>query len=275
MTKISILIMAVFWGSVAVGQEAEPWADPEVRQGSAAGGESSPELESWQLVDRLVAVVDDDPIFLSDLRRSRVLSGMGDRAVQVGEAGSGRPGQELEGDRELLDRLIDRRLRLHEVERYGDSAISSAQIEESLQAVEAGLGGAEQLDLRLAESELDRDSLRELLRRQLRVLVHIEERIGARIFVDQDEVQAYYDTTLKAEMERQNQPLPPFEQVEQGIRDLLREQALNREIQVWTDELRNAAKVVDLLDRTPRLESMPQVQLEIPLAEDPETRIPG
>ena len=241
MPRRTFWLVALFAGFVAMGQEVNPTPDPSPVDSSAVE-------EGWELVDRLVAVVDDDPIFLSDLRRARLLTGMGDRAVQVGEAGPAQQSQAAESDRELLDRLIDRRLRLHEVERFGDSAISSARVEESLKAVEANLGGADQLDQRLAASELDRDSLRELLRRQLRVLVHVEERIGARIFVDQDEVRAYYDTTLKDEMDRQGSPLPPFEEVEEGIRALLHERALNREIEIWTDELRREAKVVDLLD---------------------------
>lgn len=247
----SFLLLAVICFSLVItgrevspAQESAPVEPPAAREGPW-GGEAS----GWELVDRLVAVVDDDPIFLSDLRRARLLNDMGDRAVQVGETDPAHRPRHAESDRELLDRLIDRRLRLHEVERYGDSAISSARVEESLKAVETNLGGADQLDRMLAASELDRDGLRELLRRQLRVLVHVQERIGARIFVDQDEVRAYYDTTLKDEMDRQGSPLPPFDEVEEGIRNLLHERALNREIEIWTDELRREAKVVDLLSR--------------------------
>ena len=215
------------------------------------GPSRAQETTDWRLVDRLVAVVDDDPIFLSDLRRARVLAGMGSTEAQ-----------DL-ADRELLDRMIDRRLRLHEVERYSDKPVSSAMVETQLEQVQESVGGSEPLNQLLADSGLDRDGLRELLRRRLRVLTYIEDRIGARIFVDETQVRDYYNTTLNAEMERRGNSLPPFDDVADGIRTLLREQALNREIEQWTDELRREAQVVDLLDQDHDPDTLPPVVLEL------------
>ena len=225
----------LLWGLLA----ALPPFSAAAREPEAAGPP--------RLVDRLLAVVDDDPIFLSDLRRARAMQGVEE------------PDGEPLDDERLLAELIDRRLRLHEVDRHTERPVERRAVDEAFAAVERRLGGALQLDAFLAGAELDRRSLRELLRRRLRVLAYVEERLGARIFIDEDDVQAYYDGTLKPEMERRGAPLPPLVEVTAEIRAVLYQQALNHEIETWTDELHRRADIQDLSRRLGDPEAFPPV----------------
>lgn len=200
------------------------------------------------LTDRLVAVVDDDPIFLSDLSQARGLA----RAA-------GAPWSVDTDDRSLLDQLIDRRLRLHAVERGGVEPVPAGDVDEQVEQVERRIGGADELDALLARWRMDRPALRLMLSRRLKVLAYVEERLAARVFIDEGSVRAYYSTTLSQEMERRDAPLPAFEQVAEGIRLVLEQEALNREIEVWTDELRAQVKIEDFLDRTVVPEDFPPV----------------
>ena len=207
-----------------------------------AGAQDPAETQSRQpsglyLADRLVAVVDDDPIFLSDLRRARILAG----ADQVGAAEA--------DDRALLDELIERRLRLHEVDRQAERRVPRASVDAALGEVEQQLGGVAELDGLLLEAGLDRAELRQLLRRRLRVLAYVDERLGARIFIDEDAVEEYYEITLKQEMERRAVSLPPFDEVKADIQAVLYQEALNLEIETWTEELRARADIQNLWDQ--------------------------
>ena len=79
--------------------------------GPAAGAQSVPpeSAPSSEIVDRIVAVVDEDPILSSDLDRAVGL-GLIDR--QPGES-------ELAFRRRVLDLLLEERLRAHEIDRFG------------------------------------------------------------------------------------------------------------------------------------------------------------
>jgi len=88
--------------------------------------------------------------------------------------------------------------------------------------------------------------------RQLSVLAYVEQRLGPRVFVGVEEIRRYYDEELVPELARDGQPPPPIDQVREQIRALLRERRLNEEIDRWTEELRAAADVVDLLDAPAR-----------------------
>jgi parvulin-like peptidyl-prolyl isomerase len=192
-----------------------------------------------ELVDRIVAVVDDDPIYLSDLER---LLALGELEPEPGE-------DQHHLERRALERLIDQRLRFHEVDRHGVTSAPVAAVEAQVAALRERFGGEEGLARRLEEAGIDEERLRYRLGRQLRIALYIEERLGPRIFVDLDAIRAYYEGELTAEMARRGAPLPPLEQVREAIRALLRERQLDREIELWTAELRAKADVVDLLDR--------------------------
>ncbi len=198
-----------------------------------------PAQEGGVLEDRLVAVVDDDPILMSDLGR---VIGLGLVDEVAGESRS-----QLE--RRVLDRLIDQRLRLREIERHNFAPLPPDAIDRQLERIRAGFSSPEELQARLAALGLDESGLRLLVARQLRVLVYVEQRLGPRVFVKLEDIRAYYDDVLVAEMAAQGVEPPPLGEVRDQIRDLLHEKQLNLEIEAWTEELRLAAEVADYFDR--------------------------
>ncbi len=189
--------------------------------------------------DRLVAVVNDDPILLSDVGR---VIGLGLVENVVGESR-----KQLE--RRVLDALIEQRLRLHEIERHNFAPLPPDEIDLQLERIRAGFAGPDELAAQLTALGLDQEGLRLLVARQLRVLVYVEQRLGPRVFVKLEDLRAYYDDVLVAEMAAQGLEPPALEEVREQIRDLLHEQQLNQEIEAWTEELRLAADIADYLDR--------------------------
>ena len=208
--------------------------------GGSSAGDATPAPAA--LLDRVIAAVDGDPILLSDVER-RVALGMVEAAQ----------GESQEGlHRRVLDGLIDERIRLHEVGRYGGGRVSVEEIDRQVELIRQRFDDRTAYERELARLGLDEAGLRHLVLRQLRILAHIEERLAPRVFVDLGEIQSYYESELRAEMERREQPLPPLEKVREPIRELLRERQLNAEIAAWTERLRLAADVVSYLERPER-----------------------
>lgn len=203
-----------------------------------AASEPGEEVEA-RLVDRVVAVVDEDPILLSDVRR---VVGLGLVERQPGESAA-----QLE--RRVLDGLIDQCLQRHEVERHDFGQLPAQEIDRQVERIRAHFESDQALRQRLELLGLDDEGLRLLVARQLRVLIYVERRLGPRVFVNQEEIQTYYDDVLAAEMASQGQEPPPLPEVRDQIREVLYERRLNEEIEAWTEELRLAADVVDYLDR--------------------------
>jgi hypothetical protein len=203
---------------------------------------SDPGAAPMTLVDRVVAVVDEDPIFLSDVER---ILGLG-----LAEPAPGENAGELR--RRVLDGLVDQRLRFHEVERYDFGPLSLEEVDGRVEEIRSRFPDPASFAARLAELGLSEAGLRYLLTRQLRVLVYIEERLRPRVFVDPEDVREHYEGVLKPRAAAEGVTLPPLEELRAEIRKILRDVGLNEQIETWTEELRLEAEIVDHLDSPPQ-----------------------
>jgi parvulin-like peptidyl-prolyl isomerase len=192
-------------------------------------------------IDRVVAVVDEDPILDSEVTQVVEL-----RLVEP------RPGEDEEAlRRRVLDQLIEQRLRFHEIDSFGFVELPTAEVEEGFAEIRARFQSDQEFARRLEVLGLEADSLRQLVARQMMVLTYVDERLGPRVFVDLEDIRAYYDSSLVPEMRRRGVEVPPLQDVREQIRALLKEERLNEEIARWTDELRRQADVEDYFDEPP------------------------
>lgn len=194
------------------------------------------------LIDRVVAVVNDEPILASEI----------DRALRLGMVATDPAADTTERERRILDDLVNQRLRFQEVERYGFERVPAGAVELQLEAVESRFESREAFEGRLAETGMDLDGLRQLLARQLQVVVYVEELLGARVFVGLEEITDYYQTVLMPRARSAGEQLLALDEVRESIRVVLREERLNRELERWTESLRTEADIVDYLDRVER-----------------------
>jgi parvulin-like peptidyl-prolyl isomerase len=190
------------------------------------------------LKDRVVAIVDEDPILASDVER---VIGLGLVPANPGES-------DRDFRRRVLGRLIDERLRFHEIDRFGFEQVPVAQVDKNVQEIRARFKTEAEFNQRLKEMGLTLAGLRQLVTRQVMVLTYVDERLGAKVFVSAEDVDAYYRDSLAPELKKLNQPVPPIEQVRDQIRTVLKEQRLNQEIDSWTDELRRKADILNYFD---------------------------
>ena len=200
--------------------------------------------EGARLEDRILAVVDEDPILQSDVDRA---IGLGLVTPQTDV--EGQPTEAPEAfERRVLERLIEQRLRFHTVESFGFEELPEEAVDAELEILRRQFGSPEELEGKLRAVGLGEAGLRQLLARQLKVLTYIEERLGPRIFIRREEVQAYYQEVLVPELTAAGSEVPALDDVRETIRRVLREQRLNQEIATWTTELRSRANVELFLD---------------------------
>lgn len=199
----------------------------------------APPLAAHELRDRVVAVVDEEAVLLSEV----------ETVVALGLAAEGASRSEV------LDGLIEQRLRFQAAERFGLVQVSVERVEEQVAEIRAGFESRQEFERRLAESGLTEGELRQLVARQLMVLNYVDEQLGARVFVSLADIRAYYEDELVPALERRGEAVPPLGEVREEIRGVLKEQRLNEEIDRWTEELRREADVQVFLDES--LEELP------------------
>jgi len=186
------------------------------------------------LQDKVLAVVDEDPILKTDLDRIIKLGFVQPKAGESGEAFR----------RRVLDELIEERLRFHEIDRFGFQQVPVDEIEREVAKIRARFADDASFQRALKEVGLDAKKLRQLVARQLLVLTYVDERLGPRVFVSLEDINRYYRDVLTPEMRRRGQPVPPVEDVREDIREVLKQQRLTQEIETWTQELRARADVI-------------------------------
>ena len=170
--------------------------------------------------------------------------------------------------RRVLDGLIEQRLRLHEIDRFGFEQVPVDQIDRQLAQLRARFGDEAAFHAELARLGLDRSrGCGSSSPASSSILTYVEERLGPRVFVGLEDIRRYFDEELVPELTRRGEPVPEIENVREQIRAILRERALDQEIARWTEDLRKNADVVDLLDAEPR--ALPPVQFEIPSGAEP------
>jgi peptidyl-prolyl cis-trans isomerase SurA len=216
-------------------QAATPRTRPPAPAAAAQGAPAAPNV----LRDRVVAVVDEDPILVSDI----------DRAIGLGLQ-QPKPGESDKAfRRRVLDELVGERLRFHEIDRFGVEQVPVEDVDKNVAEIRARFKSEDEFRRQLKAVGLDPQGLRQLVARQLMVLTYVDERLGARVFVGLDDINEYYRSTLAPEMKRRGQPVPPVEEVREQIREVLKQQKLVQEIDRWTNELRRQADIVVYFDQ--------------------------
>jgi hypothetical protein len=195
--------------ALAVTGLAAPSAAPAQAPASSAPPAVVPDRRAT-LVERVLAVVDERPLLLTDVRTLAAVRGL-DPAV-------------------ALEAAIDERLMYAEASRLAQADVSA---EEETRAL-AGVLDARP-ELRAAVSEPD---LRRLLRRQATILRYVEFRFRPQVRVEDGAVRAAW------EAEEAGRPAgAALEDAQEAIRERLERQALDERVEAWVKELRARAEV--------------------------------
>jgi hypothetical protein len=186
------------------------------------------------LVDKVLAVVDEDPILSTDI----------DRVVKLGiQRPNAGEGQEAFRKR-VLNLLIDERVRFHEVDRFGFTEIPVEMVEAEVTRIQKTFPDDRAFQKALAEVGLNLQGLRQRVTQQILVVTYVDERLGPRVLISNQEIAEYYAKVLTPEMRKRGVAPPPQEDVRDQIREAIKQEKLTVEMGKWTEELKAKADIL-------------------------------
>jgi hypothetical protein len=189
------------------------------------------------LLDRIAAVVGDDLVLESEVRK----------LVAVGylERKTGEP-EAAYRDRVLEQRIVDL-LREKQLRRSSGFDPKPEDVEARVVALEERLAkaGGVPAAAALAAAGTTREELAGWVRRGLALDSFVKERLTPGLKLTEADLRAYYETTFRdAAKKRGLANVPPFDDVREEIREVVREVRLNAEIERWTEQLRSETRIL-------------------------------
>jgi hypothetical protein len=184
-----------------------------------------------EIIDRVLAVVSGDLVTLSDAQTA-LRFGLVPADVSTDPVSA------------VLQRLIDRRLMLADVERYQPPDPPQEEVEAGLAAIRARSGDAAAFESAAGQSGVTVDQLRRFVADTLRIEWHAEQRLASAGPPSDDDLVRFYrehaaDFSVKG-------ALRPFDDVREDVR--ARFAAARREtfMRDWVEGLRRRASIVVL-----------------------------
>ena len=181
-----------------------------------------------EVIDRILATVGGGLVLQSD-------------AVAVVRLGFVQVPAGREALQWTLDRLIERRLMLIEVDRFGPPEPPLAEIDRRVQQIDERIGSGERLDAILRETGLSVEQLRLYVRDDLRIEAYIQQRFGATFQPTEDDILAYY-REHPAEFTRDGK-LQPFADGRGAARTAVVAQLRAAAVRDWISGLRRRTEV--------------------------------
>ena len=193
------------------------------------------------IVDRIAASVDELAIPESELSRAVALSAMPREAAETDDAYRSR----------VLQALIDEKLEYEDARRFGLPPPDAAEVEDAMKKLKERLRvEGKDPDREFAAAGLTAVDVRSSLERQLVIRRYLQERFRPIAFADEDRAKEEYETHYVPETRAAGNPVEPFEQVIDLMRQRSQQRAFQEEVEKWLKDLRQKARIV-IYDRTP------------------------
>ena len=177
-----------------------------------------------ELIDRVVAAVNNDVITLSELRQAVAFN------AALGGKGSGR---QLE--QETREGLINGRLLLQEAYRLRFAEVTEQDIAAEVGRLRQRLGSDDAYRAFLVRTDLTEERLGRMLGDRLLIERFVEKKIGLFARVSRDEAQSYFQDHPKEFKDMR------FAQVQKSITALLSAQKVSQQLDQYVAELRDRA----------------------------------
>jgi hypothetical protein len=204
-------------------------SSPVTRSARAQVPAPAPAASSGQTVDAVAARIEDDILTESEVRELGAFQKLVD--------GSEKP--RAERIRELADQWIVR----GEIETAKYPAPSDADADRAYAQLEAQYSSPEEFTSRCTAAGLTRTAVRRMLVEQLYLSRFLDFRFRPAAQIDEKQLQAYYDKEFAPQLKARNEPVPPLEDVEDTIREVLIQRAISERATQWLDDTRSRLKI--------------------------------
>ena len=185
-----------------------------------------------EVVDRMVARVENDVILQSDMRD------LGHYQILMDG--------KSESNGKLLDLLIDEWIVRNEATVSRIAQPSEEDVDKSIARLKRSFSSPEEFEERRKQSGLSEQALRRMTRSQIYLSNYLDTRFRAAIQIDDKDIEDFYKTRVVPRAESRGQTPPTLEAAHDYIQEVLVQQAINEQAEKWLKESR-ARIHVDIL----------------------------
>jgi hypothetical protein len=193
-------------------------------------------IGAQEIVDRIVARVENDIILLSDVR---ALS----RYQQFLDGKS-------ETDGQILDRLIDQWIVRTEADVSHFRQPSEADINRSLELLRKSFASTEEYEARKKQAGLSDVEIREMAAAQLYLSNYLDSRFRPGVQIDPKTIEDFYEKSVVPRAKARGQEPPPLEDAGELIQEALVQRGINDQADQWLIESKARLHIEKFLEET-------------------------
>ena len=191
-------------------------------------------LPAQEVIDRIVAWVENDIILLSDVRH------LGKFQLLVDGKSEEEP--------KLLDRLIDQWVVQIEADASRFPRPSDAEIDQAVTALKISFGSSEKYEERKKQSGLSDEEIRDEIATQLYLSNYLDSRFRPAVQVDAKAIEEFYKTAVLPRAKARGQEPPSLESSRETIQEALVQKEIDDQAEKWLQESRTRIHVQRALD---------------------------
>lgn len=215
------VLMAWLGGPQAGRAAAQAHSLSELPPAPATGGA--------QTVDGVAARIEDDILTESEVKELTAFQILVD----------GRAKARAEVIRELADQWIVR----GEARRANFSRPPQAEVERAYTQLVKQFASPQEFEGRCTTAGITEEVVRAMLEQQLYLSQFLDYRFHPAAQVDRKQVEEYYRDEFAPQLKARGQPVPPLEEVQDSIREVLVQRAISERATQWLDATRERLKI--------------------------------
>lgn len=179
---------------------------------------------SQELIDRIVARVENDIILLSDVRAVR-------NYQQLVE-------EKSESDAQILDRLVDQWIVRNEADTARFPHPSDAEVTHGVEHLQGTFATAEEFESRKKHAGLSDPEIRKMIEAQLYLSNYLDSRFRPSVQVDPKDIEDFYQKAVLTRAKARNQTPPALDAARDYIQEALVQRGINEQADRWLKESR-------------------------------------
>jgi hypothetical protein len=197
-----------------------------IASAARAAQSSSPQP---QVVDRIVAHIEDDIITQSEVRELSNYQELVD-----GHA---------ESDDRILNELIEQWVVNNEATEAQFPPAAQSEVNREVARIQGSFPNLQAYDERLAALSLTLEAVKRMVAREIYLARYLDYKFRPAVQVGDDDIAKYYKEQLVPTLAAKGQTAPPLSNVTEQIRELLVQQGVSERAASWFDETKSRLKI--------------------------------
>ena len=195
-------------------------------------------LRAQEVVDRIVARVENDVILLSDVRELKEYQAMLDG--------------KSESDSAILDRLIDQWIVRSEAQLSRFPEPKDEEVDREVSRVVKSFSSAEEYGARKKQSGLNDREVRRIVAAQLYLSNYLDSRFRPSVQIDEKAIEDFYQNAVVPRAKARGQEPPTLDASRDIIQDALVQSDITEQADRWLKESRDRLRVQKYLEEGPK-----------------------